>query len=421
VHFYVNLIDSQLTCSSILNYSMVKQLAYKRRRTIESMKLKTSDFQTAEEFTQCSFRCSLIGNGDKPPAMPVVLRALQNAFILEFIKDKGDLGFVMAGIKDVAEKAGVSVTTVSRVLNKRGYISQEMYQRVNQAIEELNYYPNQIARYLYWQRTFVIGLLIPDVSRPFFACLAKYIEMELSSRGYKMLLCNTEEKANKERECLAMLRQNKVDGIVIGSHALDTSEYRKVVLPMVSIDMKLGDQIPNVSSNHRRGGELAARKLIENGCKNVVQIMSDRRIKTNSQERHKAFQRLMEENGIKCTTYELKKQGSICEEYAKAEKKIFSVASGVDGAFAIDYIAARILRAALSRGIRVPQELKIVGYDGTEIAELVYPRLTTVCQNYAALSQSIVSSLVYQIEQKERPEVDPIHDVVLFEGGTTLA
>ena len=149
--------------------------------------------------------------------------------------------------------------------------------------------------------------------------------------------------------------------------------------------------------------------------------MSDRRIKTNSQERHKAFQRLMEENGIKCTTYELKKQGSICEEYAKAEKKIFSVASGVDGAFAIDYIAARILRAALSRGIRVPQELKIVGYDGTEIAELVYPRLTTVCQNYAALSQSIVSSLVYQIEQKERPEVDPIHDVVLFEGGTTLA
>ncbi|MBE6832329.1 MAG: LacI family DNA-binding transcriptional regulator [Faecalispora sporosphaeroides] len=327
----------------------------------------------------------------------------------------------MAGIKDVAEKAGVSVTTVSRVLNKRGYISQEMYQRVNQAIEELNYYPNQIARYLYWQRTFVIGLLIPDVSRPFFACLAKYIEMELSSRGYKMLLCNTEEKANKERECLAMLRQNKVDGIVIGSHALDTSEYRKVVLPMVSIDMKLGDQIPNVSSNHRRGGELAARKLIENGCKNVVQIMSDRRIKTNSQERHKAFQRLMEENGIKCTTYELKKQGSICEEYAKAEKKIFSVASGVDGAFAIDYIAARILRAALSRGIRVPQELKIVGYDGTEIAELVYPRLTTVCQNYAALSQSIVSSLVYQIEQKERPEVDPIHDVVLFEGGTTLA
>ena len=300
------------------------------------MKLKTSDFQTAEEFTQCSFRCSLIGNGDKPPAMPVVLRALQNAFILEFIKDKGDLGFVMAGIKDVAEKAGVSVTTVSRVLNKRGYISQEMYQRVNQAIEELNYYPNQIARYLYWQRTFVIGLLIPDVSRPFFACLAKYIEMELSSRGYKMLLCNTEEKANKERECLAMLRQNKVDGIVIGSHALDTSEYRKVVLPMVSIDMKLGDQIPNVSSNHRRGGELAARKLIENGCKNVVQIMSDRRIKTNSQERHKAFQRLMEENGIKCTTYELKKQGSICEEYAKAEKKIFSVASGVDGAFAID-------------------------------------------------------------------------------------
>ena len=75
----------------------------------------------------------------------------------------------------------------------------------------------------------------------------------------------------------------------------------------------------------------------------------------------------------------------------------------------------------MSRGIRVPQELKIVGYDGTEIAELVYPRLTTVCQNYAALSQSIVSSLVYQIEQKERPEVDPIHDVVLFEGGTTLA
>lgn len=326
----------------------------------------------------------------------------------------------MAGIKDVAEKAGVSVTTVSRVLNKRGYISQGMYQRVNQAIEELNYCPNQIARNLYLQRTFMIGLLIPDISRPFFARLAKYIEMELNNRGYKMMLCNTVEKANKERECLAMLRQNKVDGIIIGSHALDTAEYQKVSLPIVSIDMKLGSQIPNVTSNHRMGGELAARKLIENGCKNVVQIMGDRRVKINSQERHRVFQKLMEENGVKCTTFELKKKEFSREEYAKVEEKIFSAALDIDGVFAKDYIAARVLHTALSRGIRVPQELKIVGYDGTEIAELIYPRLTTVCQNYAAISQSIVNALIHQIEQKERTKEDMVHDVILFEGGTTL-
>lgn len=326
----------------------------------------------------------------------------------------------MAGIKDVAKKAEVSVTTVSRVLNKRGYISEEMYQRVYQAIDELNYCPNQIARNLYLKRTFMVGLLIPDISHPFFARLTKHIEMDLNHFGYKMILCNTIEQASKEKEYMAMLRQNKADGIIVGSHALDISDYLKATLPMVSIDRKLGDRIPNVSSNHQMGGELAARKLMENGCKNVVQVMGDRRMKTALLERHTAFQKMLKKNGVRCSTIELKKTEFCFGKYSKAIQEVLSSNSNIDGVFAVDSIAARILQTAQLYGIRVPEDLKIVGYGGSELAGLTYPRLTTVCQDCSALSHSIVNALVLQIEHKEVGKIDHVHDVTLLEGGTTV-
>ncbi|MDU7336585.1 MAG: LacI family DNA-binding transcriptional regulator [Clostridium sp.] len=327
----------------------------------------------------------------------------------------------MAGIKDVAERAGVSVTTVSRVLNKRGYISEEMYRRVNCAIEELNYYPNQVARNLFMQRTFIIGLLIPDVSHPFFARLTKCIECELNKQDYKMILCNTIGNPLKEKEYLAMLRQNKVDGIIVYSFAQDTSDYQKLTLPIVSIDRKLGERIPYVTSNHRLGGELAAKKFIENGCKNVLHVVGMSRGKSALMERHVAFRETLKKSGIRCSSLKIKGNEFLSRvEYDQIVKAVITASKKIDGVFAVDSVAVRVLQEALFHGISVPEKLKIIGYDGSEPSELTYPRLTTVCQDFHAISKSIVNSLVYQIDHKEGGVTEFVHNVTLIEGATTL-
>lgn len=132
----------------------------------------------------------------------------------------------MPTIKDVAELSGVCVTTVSRVLNKRGYISKETYEKVYDAMDKLDYQPNQLARNMFRQRTNFIGLLVPDISHPFFAEITHHIEILLFNRGYKMILCNTQKNDAREQDYLNMLRQNKVDGAIVGTHMLETSDYK---------------------------------------------------------------------------------------------------------------------------------------------------------------------------------------------------
>ena len=324
------------------------------------------------------------------------------------------------GIKDVARRANTSVATVSRVLNKRGYISDEMYKKVYSAMDELDYHPNQIARSLFLHRTYYVGLIIPDVSHPFFSQLTKEIELAFNSRGYKLMLCDTIGETDREREYLGMLRENKVDGIIIGSHLLETDDYLKANLPIVSIDMDFGPEIINISSNHEKGGEIAAKTLIENGCKNVVQIMGNRKVKTTSHRRHEVFQHVMEENNCNCITLELESREFSTDAYRNIANRLFCSEVKIDGVFAVDTIAARVIQAAHERGINIPGELKIIGYDGTDIADLTYPKLTTIQQSYRDISNSIVETLCAIIDGESPNARNVYHDVTLIKGGTTL-
>ena len=145
----------------------------------------------------------------------------------------------MATIKDVAALSGVSVTTVSRVLNKRGYISEDTYKKVYDAMAKLNYQPNQLARSLSKQKTNFIGLLVPDVSHPFFAEMTHLLEISLFNHGYKLILCNTQRNDMREQSYLDMLRQNKVDGAIVATHYLQTSDYKDLSLPLVAMDVFL--------------------------------------------------------------------------------------------------------------------------------------------------------------------------------------
>ena len=145
-------------------------------------------------------------------------------------------GVNMASIKDVAQKAGVGVGTVSRVLNNSGYVSDETREKIEEAMKNLQYTPNELARNLYRKKSGIIAVLVPTVEIPFFAELVHNIEAELYNEGFKIMLGNTDKAHNAELEYLDMLNRHIVDGVITGVHSLDVEEYKKIKKPIVAFE-----------------------------------------------------------------------------------------------------------------------------------------------------------------------------------------
>ena len=302
----------------------------------------------------------------------------------------------MVTITDVARLAGVSKNTVSRYLNERGYISDKTRRAIASAIDELHYQPNQIARSLYTRRTNLVGLVIPNVEHPFFAAVTSRIEDELDSRGYKMILCNTLHSTRKERQYIDMLTANKVDGIIIGSHSIDI-DYSEVAAPVVALDRYLADDIPVVASDHAEGGRIAAQAFIDRHCHKVAQLVASGRVRTPSNLRHEAIANAMRLNGITCITHELQLNQFQYSTYVETAKQVLDEYPGLDGVFSADPVAVAVQQEALRRGMCVPDDLFVYGYDGTYLAEAVYPQLPSIAQDYSALARQVVEVLLLQI------------------------
>lgn len=325
----------------------------------------------------------------------------------------------MITIREVAEKAGVSVTTVSRVLNKRGYISQNTYDKVYNAIAELNYQPNQLARSLSKQKTHLIGMVIPDISHPFYALLTQKIEACLYQKGYKLLLCNAEGAVNREHNALIMLRQNKVDGIIIGSHLLNVDEYEKLELPIVGIDIYLSDSIPSIYCNHIKGGALAAGKFIENQCRCVLLIRGSGDAQSPYLSRHSTLISILKEHNIDYISCELKEHEFKRDHYYEIVYQLLLERPDIDGIFAVDTIAVYAVKAAFNLGISIPEQLKIIGYDGTDIARMIHPNLTYIQQPMSQLADVIVDTLIAKINGEVITDDIILENVELIEGNTT--
>ncbi|MDI3529387.1 MAG: LacI family transcriptional regulator, sucrose operon repressor [Thermoanaerobacter sp.] len=308
----------------------------------------------------------------------------------------------MATIRDVAEKAGVTVTTVSRVLNNRGYISEKTRKKVYEAMKELNYQPNELARSLYRRKSYLIGLLIPSVSHPFFAELTGYIEYYAYQNDYKILLCNSLQDVEKEKGYINMLKRHQVDGIIIGSHTLKTEQYLNVNLPIVAIDRYFSEKIPYVASDNYNGGVLATKLLIQNGCRKIAHISGPLILNTPANNRRKAFMDVVKEHNIENVVVETKLNVFDTDEYKKLIIKLFTDHPDIDGVFASsDLIAATIINAAREIGKEVPKDLKIVGYDDISIAKTIVPPLTTIRQPIEEMAKRTIEIILDQIDGKE--------------------
>ncbi|MCB2295044.1 LacI family DNA-binding transcriptional regulator [Clostridium algoriphilum] len=323
----------------------------------------------------------------------------------------------MATIKDVARVAGITVTTVSRVLNNRGYISDITRKKVNDAIEELNYKPNEIARALFRKKSNIIGLIIPNVANPFFAELTNYIEYYAHKEGYKILLCNSYQDSAKEKDYIEMLRRHQVDGIIMGSHTLETAEYMNTDLPIVAIDRNISENIPFITSDNYHGGVLATKLLIDKGCRKLAHISGPLEINTPANKRYQAFVDVTNEKNIDNVII----QGKLdtFEGYKKLVYKLFKEHPNIDGVFASsDIIAASIINIADNLGKKITKDLKIVGYDDISIASLIVPSLTTIRQPIDAMAKLTIEVLLNQMEKKPI-NIENVLPITLIERNTT--
>jgi len=293
-------------------------------------------------------------------------------------------------LQDVAARAGVSVATASRVLNNRGYLSDDIRRRVENAVAELGYRPNEIARSLIGQRSALVGLIVPTVADAFFGELATHVEGALATRGYKMLLCDCHNTPEREERYLDLLQGNRVDGIISSTHNRDVTGYERADLPIVAIDRRLGAQIPTIRSDNRTGGLLATEHLIARGSRSAVHVTATDH---PGNERAAAYRERMIAHRLEPRVMAYGFDVSLDERRAAIETWLTT--HPCDGIFASDDVTALMaLDWARKTGRRVPDDLRIVGYDGSAALHTAVPGLTTVRQPIELMAARAVEVLV---------------------------
>nr|WP_294490968.1 LacI family DNA-binding transcriptional regulator [uncultured Mediterraneibacter sp.] len=324
-------------------------------------------------------------------------------------------------IQDVARKANVGVGTVSRVINNNGYVSEKTREKVERAIRELQYTPNELARNLYHNKTNTVAVIVPDISNPFYASLVNEIEMNLRRKGYKTMLCNTVGEQTNEELYLSMLQRNMVDGILTASHSLDSKKYAGITGPVVSFDTApLSDRIPVITVDHREGGRMAARLLLESGCKHIVQFHDNMFDKFPFFERHQEFEKTVREAGAEYVSYIMERDCFTEDFYGRIVDNWFDKYPQTDGVFGTDMLAAFCLKKALSKGMHVPDDLKIVSYDGTLLANMVYPTLTCIRQPVPEIAKAGVEQLMKIIKDGKADRKVIKLPVTIERGMTTM-
>ncbi|MFP3846879.1 LacI family DNA-binding transcriptional regulator [Priestia filamentosa] len=306
-------------------------------------------------------------------------------------------------IRSVAEEAGVSIGTVSKVINNSGKISEKTRKKVFQAMQKLNYKPDAAAASLRGKRTKLIGLLVPDISNPFYAGIARSIEDRSHEVGLNVMLCSTDNNTEKEKNYLALLTSQRVDGLVVAS------AFRSTVLLQETIDrgipsVLIASEIPQLSINtvtvdDYKGGYLATSHLLDLGHKDIAIISENVR---SNEPRLAAYKDSMREAGIDVKPeYIMKTEATIQKGYECA-KKLLLLDEKPTAIFACnDLLAAGVIQAAKELELDLPRELSVVGFDNTVLSTTTAPMLTTISQPIKQMGAKVVDLLRQEMEESK--------------------
>jgi LacI family transcriptional regulator len=308
----------------------------------------------------------------------------------------------MATIRDVAKLAGVSVATVSRVLNKNGYVNKETEQKVMKAIEQLHYEPNAVARGLAGKRTGTIALILPDITNPFFPEMARGVEDVAHAHGYTVILCNSDDQGHKERSYIEVLKKKYIDGIIFASHTLgqeDVEQMRRSKIPLVVLDRAPNQQLCSViRSRNFEGAKRAVRHLLDVGCKKIAHIYGPQDLIT-AKERLLGYEEAV--RNFPWYSPSLLVPGFFrVDGGLQAVKELLQKHPDVDGIFAgNDLMAIGALKGLHQLGVRVPDDVALIGFDGIGLTEMTQPELSTIAQPIYDMGALAARMLIGKIEQ----------------------
>ncbi|MGG2198515.1 MULTISPECIES: LacI family DNA-binding transcriptional regulator [Paenibacillus] len=311
-----------------------------------------------------------------------------------------------ATIYDVAREAGVSIAAVSQVINGKGKISEERRAEIMRVMERLNYQPSVIAAALTGKKTYTLGLLVPDISNPFFAEIARAVEDQGHSLGYSLVICSTDNKDERVERYLSLLQQKSVDGMIIGT-GMDNKEMLKPLLensiPIAMIAREMpGHDVQTVITDDFAGGRLAAEHLLGLGHTRLAVLAEQLKV-SSSRERIRGFRQRLAEAGIDLPDDRVLASGdALVKDGKRKATELLQRAERPTAIFCCnDLLAIGALQAAKELGLRVPEQLSIVGFDNTILATVTEPPLTTVSQPTEEMGKLAVDLLLSQLKKEE--------------------
>ncbi len=331
-----------------------------------------------------------------------------------------------ATIKDIARTANVSFATVSRALNRKYGVKDETQERILRIAQELNYRPNGIARGLVTQQTFTLGLVIPDITNPFFPEVASGIEDAAVNSGYSVLLCNTNWDLRREENYIRLLAERRVDGMIISPIA-DGLGQGKSALGELPIPAVFVSNAPKRSSrscviiDDVRGGFLATRHLIEQGYE-TVGFVGAATGSVTVDDRLEGYRNALREFGLP-----YREQHVVLQDFRRqtGHRTILQMIDGGDYPRAVfaenDLLAIGIVQGIRERGLRVPEDIAVVGFDDIPIAGMQEVRLTTIAQPKQMMGRIAVELLLEHIAQGEEssPRMVVLEPQLVVRGSST--
>lgn len=314
-------------------------------------------------------------------------------------------------IKFVAQKAGVSVTTVSRVLNHPESVSKDTRESILAVMEEINYVPNWFARNIQTNKTNMIGLLLPDVLDPANMEIAKGVEEIAHQKNYNIMLCNTEYNAEKEIGYINKLAERKIDGFIITSTFLKKKAIKsldKQNIPFVFVGKTKETEGENlVYTNEREASEEAVEYLITSGRKNIAIILPDTSSYDNA-EKLDGYKNAMKKSGLLTEAAFIEKSVNNIEGGFIAAGKLLSKNIKPDAVFATsDMMAFGAIERFKQAGVRVPEDIAVIGYGDVKVGAVMEPKLTTVSKPAYRMGL-IATRLLFDIFEDESAPVQQI-------------
>ena len=315
-------------------------------------------------------------------------------------------------IKDIAKEADVSVTTVSRVINNKPDVGDDTRAKILKIIDEMDYNPNSVARGLVMQKTHTIGLIIPDISNPFFPEIARAIEDKAQKLGYSVIFFNTDNHLEREKKAVELFKSKQVDGLIV-SLSVGNEEIlknlKKANYPVVQIDRSvLNHSYPLVSIDNHHSAYQIVEFMLKKGHRRIAHISGDLNT-TTARERMAGYKKALKDYEIEIDQ-DLIIEGDYTQHSGfEAMQKLLKLKKRPTAVFAAnDLSAAGVYKALFAAGLDIPQDMAVAGHDDIDIASLLRPELTTIRQPKYSLGERAVTVLLKMINKKNLKIEDQI-------------